>query len=87
MKSIVVILTLVLLHVSHVTLAASKALNGNDLAAEITRREGKKVSISIAQTKEVLRVLREVLDEMSLEDYAETLTNILRLEKPKEESK
>lgn len=35
----------------------------NELAKEITLREGKKVSVSIAQVKEVLRILAEVLIE------------------------
>lgn len=37
--------------------------NLNALANEVTRLEGKKKSVSVAQVKEVLRCLREVLKQ------------------------
>ena len=36
-------------------------INGNDLARIITRREGKKVSLPIAQVKEVVKLVRGYL--------------------------
>ena len=38
-------------------------INGNTLARQITLAEGKKVSLPIAQVKEVLRLAKELLAE------------------------
>ncbi len=38
-------------------------LNLNNLAVEICRREGKKKQVNIAQVKEILKVLIEILSE------------------------
>ena len=40
-----------------------KKINENKLAQEISKREGKKVEVNIAQIKEVQRVLLEILAE------------------------
>lgn len=36
-------------------------MNLNQLAKEIAKREGKKVQVNIAQIKEILRVMNEIL--------------------------
>ena len=36
-------------------------INGNDLARIITKREGKKISLPIAQVKEVIKLMRVYL--------------------------
>ncbi len=38
-------------------------MNLNQLAVEICRREGKKVQVNIGQTKEILKVLIEILSD------------------------
>ena len=41
-------------------------MNLNNLAKEITLEEGKKVSVSIAQVKEIMRITFTKLSEMSM---------------------
>jgi hypothetical protein len=38
-------------------------INMNELAKEITLAEGKKVNLSIAQVKEVLKITLDILDD------------------------
>lgn len=38
-------------------------MNLNDLAKEICKREGKKVSVNIAQVKEILKILIDIFSE------------------------
>lgn len=45
-------------------------MNLNQLASEICRREGKKKQVNIAQVKEVLAVLGEILSEAPSIDRA-----------------
>ena len=52
-------------------------INENELAREVTLREGKNQSISIAQVKEVLRCLEDVFsDSFGINTYA--ASDILR---------
>ena len=56
------------------------AVNLNDLALRITKKEGKKINLSNAQVKEVLRLtLRELADE----DAAAVLTLLKRYKSKK----
>ena len=48
-------------------------INGNTLARKITKREGGKVNLSIAQVKEVLRITREELVKYSAADICRWL--------------
>lgn len=40
-------------------------MNLNELAVEISRREGKKIQVNIAQIKEIVRCLHDILVEES----------------------
>jgi hypothetical protein len=40
-----------------------KEMNLNELAREIAKREGKKISLSIAQIKEVIKIIGEIFLE------------------------
>jgi len=48
-------------------------MNLNELAKQITLREGKKVSISIAQVKEVLSITLEELGKYSDDEIMRTI--------------
>ncbi len=48
-------------------------MNLNKLAQIITRKEGKKVNLTIAQVKEVLKITLRELKIMSLEQVADLL--------------
>jgi hypothetical protein len=43
-------------------------VNLHDLAKEVAKREGKKKSVDIAQIKEVIKILFEVLEEKAVYD-------------------
>jgi predicted DNA-binding antitoxin AbrB/MazE fold protein len=47
--------------------------NLNDLAKRVTLKEGKKLNLSIAQVKEVMRILFSSLTEMKFKDVVEIL--------------
>lgn len=51
-------------------------MNLNHLARKITLAEGKKVNLSIAQVKEVLRLLLLVVQKMSARDLVRFLSKI-----------
>ena len=51
--------------------------NLNDLAKEVANMEGKKVSVSIAQIKEVLRCLRDVLRKLSPKELLEVTAKLI----------
>lgn len=53
----------------------------NELAKAVTLFEGKKISTNIAQVKEMLRCLRDVMNGLELSELAETMSNLLQLEK------
>lgn len=53
-------------------------MNLNELAREVTLREGLKKSISIAQVKEVIRCLGDVLCELSPETALAVVALICR---------
>ena len=46
------------------------AVNLNDLAKSITLKEGKKLNLSIAQVKEVLKITLNLLAKMSYAEVA-----------------
>jgi hypothetical protein len=48
-------------------------MNLNELAREVTRQEGGKVNLSIAQVKEVMRILITELANADLRDVVATL--------------
>lgn len=48
----------------------------NDLAKQITQKEGKKVQVNIAQTKEVLRHTLLILKDMTIEDLTALLKKV-----------
>lgn len=48
-------------------------MNLNDLAKQITEKEGLKKSMTIAQVKEVLRITLSILADMDLLTLAKTL--------------
>ena len=48
----------------------------NLMAKKITLREGKKLSISIAQTKEILKITLQILKKMSLTEVTDLLKRI-----------
>jgi hypothetical protein len=52
------------------------SVNLNDWAAKITKEEGKKVNLSIAQVKEVLKIVLRNLKEMPLKDIITLLSRI-----------
>ncbi len=52
-------------------------MNLNNLAREICKREGKKKQINIAQIKEIIRVLGEILNEMDGREFADTAIRLL----------
>ena len=54
----------------------------NDLAIEITKREGKKISISIAQVKEVLRVIGDIAAEKTCNDRIEIGLMVVKEKRP-----
>lgn len=56
------------------------AVNLNDLAKTITDKEGKKVNLSVAQVKEVLKL---TLHELADEDAADVLTLLKRYKSKK----
>jgi len=49
------------------------AVNLNDLAKEITLKEGKAKNMSIAQVKEVMKITLEELAEMDMLELAKVL--------------
>lgn len=51
-------------------------MNLNELAIEITEDEGLKKSISIAQVKEVLRIVLRILKDMSIVELGELLKRV-----------
>ena len=51
-------------------------VNLNDLAIKITKREGKKVEVNIAQVKEVLACLGFVLSTLSTTEALALLANL-----------
>jgi len=51
-------------------------MNMNDWAVEITKREGKKISVSVAQVKEILRIILRDLKNMPLKDIVSLLSRI-----------
>ena len=48
----------------------------NDLAREITLREGKKISLPIAQVKEVMHLTLKYLKDMHLADVISLLNKV-----------
>ena len=51
-------------------------MNLNELAQKITAKEGKKEQVNIAQIKEILHVLGEVLGEIKWRDCLKILGSI-----------
>lgn len=47
------------------------SVNLNDLAKSVTLKEGKKLSLSIAQVKEVLKIILELLAKMTYGEVSE----------------
>lgn len=62
-------------------------MNLNTLAKEVAYREGMKLELSIAQIKEVMRCLGDVLSEMDFGELADTLNRLARFKKPKRKRK
>ena len=56
-----------------------KKINLRDWATRLTEREGGKVSLSVAQVAEVLRLVREDLREMAVEDLDEVASGSIRM--------
>ena len=52
------------------------SVNLNDWAIEITKKEGKKINLSIAQVKEVLKI---VLNDMKKMEFGEITTLLSRI--------
>ncbi len=52
------------------------SVNLNDWAVKITKKEGKKINLSIAQVKEVLKIVLKDLKEISLKDIIALLSRI-----------
>lgn len=61
-------------------------MNLNQLAKEITLREGGKVNLSIAQVKEVLRCLIDIAEEMADEGTLASLAVAIKAKKAKKKN-
>lgn len=48
-------------------------VNLNKLALAITQREGKKVNVSNAQVKEILKITLELMKQLTVEEVAELM--------------
>lgn len=53
-------------------------MNLNDLAREIAELEGGKQNLSIAQIKEVVRCLGDILHEMHVQDFTATIAKLAK---------
>lgn len=53
-------------------------VNLNEIAREITLKEGGKQSLSIAQIKEVMRILMGIIADMSIAELAEFIQKAKR---------
>lgn len=53
-------------------------MNLNELAREISKLEGKKVPVNIAQIKEVLRCFGKVLSDLAPEEAFYLLSKLIR---------
>lgn len=51
-------------------------MNLNELAESITEQEGKKVSVSIAQVKEILRLILKYIKSLSVEELSALLKRV-----------
>jgi len=56
-------------------------MNLNDLAKEIAKREGGKVQVNIAQIKEIISVLGEILEEYGVVECLEILETLQKVGK------
>ena len=63
------------------------AVNMNKWATEITKREGKKVNLTVAQVKEVMRLILVDMKEMSLADISALLAKVKKSRKKVKKSK
>ena len=54
-------------------------MNMNDVAKEISKREKGKREVDIAQIKEILRVLGDMLQEMTLYDRMRLINKMVNL--------
>ena len=62
-------------------------MNLNELAKEITKREKGKVQVNIAQVKEILCVLGEILEEASPDEAMEILHRLINAGKRRMKNK
>ena len=51
-------------------------VNLNSFAKEVTLKEGKKINLSIAQTKEVIKIVLQLLSKMTVADLLSLMTRI-----------
>ena len=51
-------------------------MNLNEMAEEVSKKEGKKISLSIAQIKEVLKIVLRILKDMEYGEVADLLKRI-----------
>lgn len=58
-------------------------MNMNELAVKITKYEGKKQSVNIAQTKEIIKVIGRIFNEISVCEFIKLSWNIRKHGKTK----
>lgn len=54
-------------------------MNLNTLAKDVTLKEGQKVNLSIAQVKEVIKIVLKALSELTLDEVTQLLARVKKM--------